>query len=145
MPRSRSSGGRLSRPSAPSRGMHTATAPPPSYSAPPPVASAGVQQPSMFAQMATTAAGVAVGSAVGHTLANGVSSLFGSGSSEVAQPQQQQYAQTTQQPAYNNQSNEMCKSSSDDFMKCLNATNDVSQCQFYLDQLNSCRSAMKNF
>lgn len=33
----------------------------------------------MFAQMATTAAGVAVGSAVGHTLANGVSSMFGGG------------------------------------------------------------------
>ncbi|KAJ2818592.1 hypothetical protein IWW50_005763, partial [Coemansia erecta] len=77
--------------------------------------------------------------------ANGVSSIFGGGSSEAAQPQQQQYAQTQQQPAYNTQSNEMCKASSDDFMKCLDATKDVSQCQFYLDQLNSCRAAMKNF
>jgi len=49
-----------------------ARAPPPppapvAHAAPPP-AVAQPRQPGMFAQMATTAAGVAVGSAVGHTL-----------------------------------------------------------------------------
>ncbi|CEG77075.1 Putative AaceriACL010Cp [Rhizopus microsporus] len=40
----------------------------PAAAAPPSIAQAAPQQPGLFAQMATTAAGVAVGSAVGHTL-----------------------------------------------------------------------------
>lgn len=57
-------------------------APPQQMTAPPAQPSAmahpAPQQPGMFAQMATTAAGVAVGSAVGHTIGAGitVSSLF---------------------------------------------------------------------
>ncbi|KAJ1796804.1 hypothetical protein LPJ59_003523 [Coemansia sp. RSA 2399] len=126
----------------PSRSMHTAAAPaPPSMAAP---ATAPPRQPGMFAQMATTAAGVAVGSAVGHTMANAASSLFGGGSSSesAAQPQQQQmqpaaYDQSTgfQQPARN------CDVDAKSFTRCLESTNnDMTACQYYLDALKSCQA-----
>lgn len=60
------------------------------------------KQPGLFAQMATTAAGVAVGSAVGHTLAAGVGSLFGGGRDRepqtVQEPQQYASQGQAQQP-----------------------------------------------
>ncbi|KAJ2159634.1 hypothetical protein GGF46_002879 [Coemansia sp. RSA 552] len=107
----------------------------------------------MFSQMATTAAGVAVGSAVGHTLANGVSSMFGGGSSEAAPPQQQQqpaeYApmqQHQQASAYENQFNRSCETDARAFTSCLeNTGNDMSACQFYLDSLKQCQATMKGF
>ncbi|KAJ2451239.1 hypothetical protein EV183_003743 [Coemansia sp. RSA 2336] len=147
MPRSRSTRSSPMRSSTPSRGMHTAAAPPPAAHAPP--AAAQPQQPGMFAQMASTAAGVAVGSAVGHTLANGVSSIFGGGSSEAAQPQQQQqYAQAPPQQfqQFSNETTDMCKGNADAFVNCLNSTNnDMSQCQYLLETLNACRAAARNY
>ncbi|KAG0218086.1 hypothetical protein BGX33_008620 [Mortierella sp. NVP41] len=87
-------------------------APPQQMTAPPAQPSAmahpAPQQPGLFAQMATTAAGVAVGSAVGHTLGAGLTSMFsGSGSESAPEAQQQQqsapqYQQYQQQPMYHN-------------------------------------------
>ncbi|KAJ2843057.1 hypothetical protein GGI22_007343 [Coemansia erecta] len=127
----------------PSRSMHTAAAPAPpapSMAAP---AAAAPRQPGMLAQVATTAAGVAIGSAAGRTLADAASSLFGGGSSEsAAQPQPQQmqpaaYDQSTgfQQPARN------CDVDAKSFTRCLESTNnDMTACQYYLDALKSCQA-----
>merc|ERR1719479_707079 len=56
------------------------------------MAQAAPQQPSMFKQMAATAGGVAVGSAVGHVAGSALTGMFSGGSSsqpEAAAPQQQ--------------------------------------------------------
>ncbi|KAI9314573.1 hypothetical protein BX666DRAFT_1968091 [Dichotomocladium elegans] len=111
------------------------------------------QQPGLFAQMATTAAGVAVGSAVGHTIANGVSSLF-SGSSDAPaeqpqaaapqyqQPPQYMYQQQPQQPA----GVSACDADAKAFTKCLESNNnDVSACQWYLDALKSCQQMASHY
>merc|ERR1719412_1986136 len=45
------------------------------------MAQAAPQQPSMFKQMAATAGGVAVGSAVGHVAGSALTGMFSGGSS----------------------------------------------------------------
>jgi hypothetical protein len=95
------------------------------------------QQPGLFAQMASTAAGVAVGSTVGHVIGGGISSMFGGGSN---QPQQvQQPMQQEQQPVSN-----MCEPDQKAFMKCLDQNqNNISACQFYLDMMKQCQADAK--
>ncbi|KAF9432997.1 hypothetical protein BGZ76_010023 [Entomortierella beljakovae] len=137
-----------------------AAAPPQQMTAPPaqPTAMAhpAPQQPGMFAQMATTAAGVAVGSAVGHTIGAGLTSMFsGSGSSEAAEPQQQQQSapqyQQYQQPMYQNAAipaatGASCETDAKAFTKCLEANgNDMSACQWYLEQLKACQSMSSQY
>jgi hypothetical protein len=86
--------------------------------------------------VATTAAGVAVGSVVGNTLTAGVSSMFG-GSSSSEQPQQPQQ----QQPGAVS-----CEADAQAFTKCLEANNsDVTACQWYLDSLKSCQQMASNY
>ncbi|CAO3659625.1 hypothetical protein G6F70_004187 [Rhizopus microsporus] len=117
----------------------------PAAAAPPSIAQAAPQQPGLFAQMATTAAGVAVGSAVGHTLANGVSSLFsGSGSSE---PQQAQPAQPQYQPQqYQAPQANACEADAKAFTNCLEANNnDFNACQWYLENLKACQRMAANY
>ncbi|KAF9180016.1 Coiled-coil-helix-coiled-coil-helix domain-containing protein 2 [Haplosporangium sp. Z 767] len=130
----------------------TRAAPPPQQMTAPPaqptaMAQPAPQQPGMFAQMATTAAGVAVGSAVGHTIGAGITSMFGgSGSSEAApEPQQQQSVPQYQQPMYNAavpaSAAVSCETDAKAFTKCLEANgNDMSACQWYLEQLKACQS-----
>ncbi|KAJ3043025.1 hypothetical protein HDV00_005932 [Rhizophlyctis rosea] len=140
-----------SRPAAPqktqSRPASTTPHPPaPVHAAPPAVPHAQPQQPGLFAQMATTAAGVAVGSAVGHTLGAGLTGMFGGGSShapapaESAAPQVQQYQQPQQQEQFGG----ACEPDQKAFLRCLDANqNDISACQFYLDMLKQCQSAQR--
>ncbi|CAO3628689.1 unnamed protein product [Mucor hiemalis] len=131
------------RPAPPAPQQH-AMAPAPA--APSALAQAAPQQPGMFAQMATTAAGVAVGSAVGHTLANGVSSLFSGGSSEPEQQQQQAPPQQYQQfqaaaPAAN-----ACEADAKAFTHCLETNNnDFGSCQWYLENLKACQQMSANY
>ncbi|KAG2237199.1 hypothetical protein BDF21DRAFT_154318 [Thamnidium elegans] len=124
-------------------------APVPHQASPPAVAQQQPRQPGMFAQMATTAAGVAVGSAVGHTMASGVSSMFGGGgsSSEPQQQQQQEPYQEYQQPmAGSTQNGASCESNAKAFTQCLEATNnDMSACQYYLDALKQCQSMASQY
>ncbi|ORX70794.1 hypothetical protein DL89DRAFT_140405 [Linderina pennispora] len=78
--------GRSSRPMSapPRREAHTMAAPPPAAHHPAPAAAptaapaaaAQPQQPGLFAQMAATAGGVAVGSAIGHTVVSTPRELF---------------------------------------------------------------------
>ncbi|KAI7882767.1 hypothetical protein K492DRAFT_57403 [Lichtheimia hyalospora FSU 10163] len=105
------------------------------------------QGPGLFGQMASTAAGVAVGSAVGHTLANGVSGMFGGGSQQETAPDQsyqqqapqQQYQQQQQQPL-------SCDENAKALTKCLSDNNnDVSACQWYLDALKACQQMSSQY
>lgn len=93
----------------------------------------------MFAQMASTAAGVAVGSAVGHTIANGVSGIFGGGS----QPAQVEAAPVQQQQSsWNNEQQSRCDLDARNLTQCMEQNNgDMRVCQWYMDQLKSCLSA----
>ncbi|KAF7729260.1 Coiled-coil-helix-coiled-coil-helix domain-containing protein 2 [Apophysomyces ossiformis] len=96
------------------------------------------RQPGLFAQMASTAAGVAVGSAVGHTMANGISSMFG-GSAQPADQIQEQPQQAYQQQNTMT-ANNSCEADAKAFTKCLEqSNNDISACQFYLEALKSCQ------
>lgn len=114
----------------------------PAYSRPSPAAAsptqaaAQPQQPGMFAQMATTAAGVAVGSAVGHTLGAGLTSMF-SGSSAPAEVQQAAAVQQ-QQPA----AGARCEADARNFTRCLeDSDGNYQACDFYLQQLKACQQA----
>lgn len=126
--------------------------PPAQASAPHPVASpaaaAAPQQPGLFAQMATTAAGVAVGSAVGHTLGAGLTSIFsGSGSNDApAQQQQLQQAPAVQSQGYSEQQASPCDADARNFTRCIADSNGNYQaCDFYLQQLKACQAAAKQY
>ncbi|GAA5878658.1 hypothetical protein JCM16303_002160 [Sporobolomyces ruberrimus] len=129
-------------PPAQSRGAHTQAAPPPAYAQqgqPPAHAPAAPSAGGgMFANIASTAAGVAVGSTMGHGLSN---MLFGGrgGSEEVAAPvtpqEQSQFVQATNVGG-------KCDIQAKDFVSCLNATaNDTQSCSYYLDMLKQCQAA----
>ena len=158
MPRSSRSGGGRSAPSG-SRGTHTMASQRPAQQTQPAaynqhqnVPAAQQQQqargPGLFGQMASTAAGVAVGSTMGHGLSN---MLFGGGSSSQpvdSQQQQQQPAQwdqNSQQSSFNG-SGVNCEVQSKDFLRCLEATNNnMDSCAFYLDQLKACQAAARPY
>lgn len=144
MPRSR---GRSAAP-APrhqqTRSAHTMSAPQ-QHAAPAQPQVVQQRQPGMFSQMASTAAGVAVGSTVGHTLANGVSSLFGGGSSQPAAYDQAQVAPQQQQPMQQEQSTQ-CEFDARNLTTCMDQNNgDMRVCQWYMDQLKSCLGAAGNY
>ncbi|KAI9257877.1 hypothetical protein BY458DRAFT_535141 [Sporodiniella umbellata] len=99
------------------------------------------RQPGLFSQMASTAAGVAVGSTIGHTMANGVSSMFGGNN-------QEQPAETSSQaePYQPQNTSNSCEADAKAFTQCLEATNnDVSSCQWYFDALKRCQSMASQY
>ncbi|KAI9486091.1 MAG: hypothetical protein EXX96DRAFT_613928 [Benjaminiella poitrasii] len=107
------------------------------------------QQPGLFAQMATTAAGVAVGSAVGHTLANGVSSIFSGGSSSSSSSEPVATEQQPQQQAFQPMTGgggNACEADARAFTQCLETNNnDMNACQWYLEALKSCQRMAANY
>lgn len=130
------------------RSAHTAaapqqhTAPPPAYSAAQPQQQQG-RSPGLFGQMASTAAGVAVGSTIGHTLGAGISGLFG-GSSAPAEPVEQQVA-PIQQSNYSTQSVQ-CDVDARNFTRCLEDNGgNMTACDFYLQQLKACQEASRQY
>ncbi|CAI5760714.1 unnamed protein product [Candida verbasci] len=145
-----------------SRSAHTAAAPS-SYqshpqqsqypSAHPAHPQAGQQQrsPGLFGQMASTAAGVAVGSTIGHTLGAGITGLFGGSSQNhapVDQVQQQQpldqYQQ--QQSTLQNEQVRHCDADARNFTKCLEDNSGNMQiCDYYLQQLKACQEASRSY
>jgi hypothetical protein len=103
------------------------------------VAQQAPKQPGLFAQMATTAAGVAVGSTVGHVLSG---AILGGGSNNAPaqapvqqqQPPQQQYQQPQQQ-----QQNP-CWQQMQQFLDCSSNQSELSYCQGFNDALRECKS-----
>ncbi|KAL1987753.1 hypothetical protein VTN96DRAFT_2593 [Rasamsonia emersonii] len=131
---------------------HSTAAHPPAPAAQPqaPPAAPAQQQssgPGLFAQMASTAAGVAVGSSIGHA----IGSLFTGGSSSA--PAETQQAPAPQaQPMDSNlyQSNawenSACETDVRNFRKCMDDNQgNLTICGWYLDQLKACQAAAKQY
>lgn len=136
MPRRSSASTRSSAP-APSRNLpaHQPQAPPPQI-----VMQPAQKQPGLFAQMATTAAGVAVGSAVGHTIGAAITGgIGGSGSQQAPAPVQQQAPQQYQQQAPQQQQNP-CWQQLQQFLECSSNQADLSLCQGFNDALRDCKT-----
>lgn len=114
-----------------------ARAPPAAPAAPPmqPAAVGQPRQPGLMAQMATTAAGVAIGSAVGHTL--GAALTGGGGGHSEAAPAPQE------QPVYNQPQNTQpqtpCQFELKQFMDCAQNQHDITLCQSFNEVLKDCR------
>ncbi|EMG45754.1 MIX17 Mitochondrial intermembrane space cysteine motif-containing protein MIX17 [Candida maltosa Xu316] len=137
------------------RSAHTATAPthqaPPQHSYPaahpPQPVQAQSSQPGLFGQMASTAAGVAVGSTIGHTLGAGITSMFGGSSSSApaeAAPQQQQVAAYQQQQTQEQAKH--CDADARNFTRCLEDNSGNMQiCDYYLQQLKACQEASRQY
>lgn len=116
-------------------------APPPSAVAQP--AAAAPQQPSMFQQMAATAGGVAVGSAVGHVVGAGITGMFsGSGDKEVAAAPAaaaapvQQYGAATGTP---NEPQGPCSWEIKQFLQCAQGQSDLTLCEGFNEALRQCK------
>ncbi|RKP03943.1 hypothetical protein CXG81DRAFT_8916 [Caulochytrium protostelioides] len=145
MPRRRSAPAPAARPAAraaPPQQQHKAapTAPVPQQAAPPaPMMAPPSGGGGLMANIASTAAGVAIGHTVGH----GLTSLFSGGSSAPA-PQPEAAVQQPQQAAPSQpwQTPNPCEANQQQFMKCLDThQNDITACQFYLDMLKQCQTA----
>lgn len=118
--------------------------PPPQ--AAPPVQAAAPQQPGMFAQMATTAAGVAVGSTIGHTLGAGLTGMFGGGSSAPAAAEPAPVAAQPVQMQQQQQQVSACEADARAFTKCLDDNNGNMQiCDWYLQALKACQQAASSY
>ncbi|KAK1758534.1 hypothetical protein QBC47DRAFT_374995 [Echria macrotheca] len=120
---------------------------PPSHAAAPP-ATTSSQGPGLFGQMATTAAGVAVGSAIGHTLSNAVGGLFGGGSSAPAETSQSPVAAQAQDNGMTNNSSwgNNCAGATQSFTKCMDEQGGNMQiCGWYLEQLKACQAAASQY
>lgn len=104
--------------------------------------------------MMSTAAGVGIGSAVGHSIGN---LLTGGGGGHAAAPpaeQQQQQTQAYGSNAYDSYgamdgsnaraSGAACETDAKQFTDCLAATKgDMQSCSYYLEQLKACQAAMR--
>ncbi|KAK4461394.1 hypothetical protein QBC42DRAFT_339064 [Cladorrhinum samala] len=101
------------------------------------------QGPGLLGQMASTAAGVAIGSSIGHMVGNGISSMFG-GSSEAGAPEASTQAQAAPQngSAWGNN----CAGATTNFTKCMDENGGNMQiCGWYLEQLKACQAAASQY
>ncbi|KIW14739.1 hypothetical protein PV08_07523 [Exophiala spinifera] len=148
------------RPAAPQQQQHrpmstAPTAPAQQAHAPPAQTSQG---PGLFGQMASTAAGVAVGSSIGHAIGG----FFSGGSSSSAPVEQQQQQQQLPTDAYANTGNAMdnrlysqsssteatgpCASDIKSFTDCMNQNQgNMTICGWYLEQLKACQQAARQY
>jgi hypothetical protein len=96
------------------------------------------KQPGMFAQMATTAAGVAVGSTVGHVIGAAITGGGSHSAPAPAAPQEQQYQPQQQQQQQQYQQNP-CWQQMQQFMECSTNQSDISLCQGFNDAFKDCK------
>ncbi|RAL06419.1 coiled-coil-helix-coiled-coil-helix domain-containing protein [Aspergillus ibericus CBS 121593] len=133
--------------------QHAPAAPP----APAAPAAAPVQQsqgPGLFGQMASTAAGVAVGSSIGHAIGG---LFFGGGGGSSAPAEAQQAAPPAPSQAMDNGlwagnatnsswESPACATDAQSFRKCMDENKgDLTICGWYLDQLKACQAAAKPY
>ncbi|KAF2679465.1 hypothetical protein K458DRAFT_314129 [Lentithecium fluviatile CBS 122367] len=128
-------------PPAPPPARHSSTAAhPPQQAAPPAAAPQASQGPGLFGQMASTAAGVAVGSSIGHV----VGGWFSGGSSAPAEqsPQNTEFAQQHGQVNTSAAQSGPCANDVNTFRKCMDENQgSLTICGWYLDQLKACQQA----
>lgn len=144
MPRgSRSSGGRSfggSRPAstsaAPPRPQSNVPAPAPAAAQPPTVIVAQ-RQPGMIANIASTAAGVAIG----HTVGSAMTSALGIGGGHQPAAAAEQPQEAVAQPQYVNQQqgSAPCAFELDQFIRCTQQ-NDLQVCYGFNEALKECRA-----
>merc|ERR1719442_367500 len=99
----------------------------------------------MFKQMAATAGGVAVGSAVGHVVGSAITGGMGGGGGH-SQPEQYQQQQQ-QQPAYQQQPHGQqpqepqgaCAWEIKSFIQCAQQQSDLSLCEGFNEALRQCK------
>jgi len=115
-------------------------APPPARPAPPPAAhappaAAAPQGPGLMGQMMATAGGVAIGSAVGHTIGNMMSGGGGHERSEAP------VEQAPPSQPYNHQQplQKPCEFELDQFLNCTK-NQDLSNCEAFNQILKECRT-----
>ncbi|EXJ82374.1 hypothetical protein A1O3_06187 [Capronia epimyces CBS 606.96] len=138
------------------RPMSTTAAAPAQQQAahPPPAQAQASQGPGLFGQMASTAAGVAVGSSIGHAIGG----FFSGGSSSAPVEQQQQlptdsYSRTGQamDNALYTQSSSSdatgpCATDIKSFTDCMNQNQgNMTICGWYLEQLKACQQAARQY
>ena len=126
--------------------VQTHTPPPPAQAPPVQSRAAPSQGPGLFGQMASTAAGVAVGSTIGHTLGAGITGMFsGGGNNDNVQAMDQQQ-QPMIQDSTNNNTMGACEMDARNFTRCLEENNgDLGPCNFYLQQLKACQEAARQY
>ncbi|KAK7731340.1 hypothetical protein SLS57_001276 [Botryosphaeria dothidea] len=101
------------------------------------------QGPGLFGQMASTAAGVAVGSSIGHAIGG---FFGGGGSSAPAEAQQQQTAVDSYSSAQQNNGSTVCAQDIQNFRKCMDENQgSLTICGWYLDQLKACQQAASQY
>merc|ERR1719295_221677 len=114
------------------------------------MAMAQPQQPSLFKQMAATAGGVAVGSAVGHVAGAAITGAMsgGGGSSEPAPaPPPQQYYGQPPPPAYGQpppqpqEPTGPCAWEIKNFIQCAQGQADLTLCEGFNEALRQCKQA----
>ncbi|PWY82253.1 hypothetical protein BO70DRAFT_362174 [Aspergillus heteromorphus CBS 117.55] len=140
----------------------TSAAPPQQHHAAPPAAAAPAaaaapsQGPGLFGQMASTAAGVAVGSSIGHAIGGMFFGGGGGSSSAPAEPQAAPAPPVESQSMDNglwagNATNSSweapaCQTDALNFRKCMDENQgSMSICGWYLDQLKACQAAAKQY
>lgn len=150
MPRRRSSpsrgfsSGRRAPPPPPSRVPAKIPSAAPAH--PPPAASAvgaaQPRQPGLFGQMASTAVGVGIGSAVGHTVGAAITGRMGGGDEQAPV---QDYTQQ-QQPYYQSSDQSQqgigaapCQLELKQFIDCAQNQYDITLCQGFNEALRQCR------
>ncbi|RDL36077.1 Uncharacterized protein BP5553_06689 [Venustampulla echinocandica] len=140
-----------SRPAAPKQQTRPATSaaypPATTQKAGPPAAAPPAQQgsagPGLMGQMASTAAGVAIGSSIGHAIGG----FFGGGSSQPAEQQQDNGVVASQnQQDQNSWGPRSCEVDAKQFTKCLDENQgNMQTCSWYLEQLKACQSAASQY
>jgi len=132
---------------APPPAQHAPAAPPPSQ---PMMAQAQPQQPSLFKQMAATAGGVAVGSAVGHVAGSALTGMFSGGSSSEAAPAAAAPAAAVAPPpaplyggqqAQPSEPTGPCAWEIKQFLQCAQGQSDITLCEGFNEALRQCKQA----
>lgn len=120
---------------------HVPAAAPPQAVAPPMAAPS--QGPGIMGQIATTAAGVAIG----HTMGHAITGMFSGGSSSeaAAAPQQQAGAPIQQQSSFvpeqtQEQGQGPCAWEVKQFLQCAQQQSDLSLCEGFNEAIRQCKS-----
>merc|ERR550519_2567207 len=97
------------------------------------------QQPSLMKQMAATAGGVAIGSAVGHVAGSAITGMMGGGGGSQQPPEQYQ-----QQPQYGQQQQQQdqggaCAWEIKSFIQCAQTQSDLTLCDGFNEALKQCK------